>query len=120
MQFVRTSTGYKERTLGRKFYETFLAVIIQFRYSKIVILRSYLACAYFGSHLRGVKAAAKKVFGKNANELSIEEAAFIAAMLVYPRPFHPTAQWESRVQRRADYGQRIYVANKERFDQVPS
>ena len=119
MQFVRTSTGYKERTLARKLYEMFLAIIIQFRYSKIEILRSYLACAYFGSHRRGADAAAHKIFGKRADDLSIEEAAFIAAMLVYPRPRQPTVEWESRVHRRADYGKRIYITNKERFDQLP-
>jgi membrane peptidoglycan carboxypeptidase len=120
MQFVRTSTGYKERTFGRKLYEIVLAVIIQFRYSKIVILRSYLACAFFGSHLRGANAAARKVFDKTTYDLSEEEAAFIAAMLVHPRPLHPTPEWTSRVQRRADYGKRIYIANKKRFDQLPS
>lgn len=46
MQFVRTCTGYRERTARRKIYEIFLSVVIQFRYSKIVILRSYLACAF--------------------------------------------------------------------------
>jgi len=120
MQFVRTSTGYRERTLRRKIYEIFLAVIIQFRYSKIVILRSYLACAFFGSHLRGAEAAARKVFDKSVDILSDDEAAFIAAMLVYPRPLRPTSDWQSRVQRRADYGKRIYIANKKRFDQHPS
>lgn len=120
MQFVRTSTGYKERKLRRKLYEMFLAVLIQFRYSKITILRSYLDCAYFGSHLKGANAAARRVFGKMAHELSIEEAAFIAAMLVYPRPSHPTDEWELRVRRRADYGKRIYISNKERFDQFPT
>lgn len=119
MQLVRTSTGYKERTFARKLYEMFLAVIIQFRYSKIVILRSYLACAFFGSHVRGANVAAWKVFGKKADDLSEEEAAFIAAMLVYPRPLHPTSEWASKVQRRADYGKRIYIANKKRFDQPP-
>lgn len=119
MQFVRTSTGYRQRTLRRKIYEIFLAVIIQFRYSKIVILRSYLACAFFGSHLRGTEAAARKVFGKSVDSLSDDEAVFIAAMLVYPCPLQPTAEWRSRVQRRADYGKRIYIANKKRFDQHP-
>lgn len=120
MQFVRTSTGYRERKLRRKLYEMLLSVLIQFRYSKIVILRSYLECAYFGSHQRGANAAALKVFGKVANHLTVEEAAFIAAMLVYPRPSHPTAEWELRVSRRADYGKRIYISNKERFDQLPA
>lgn len=120
MQFVRTSTGYKEKTVARKLYEIFLAIIIQFRYSKIVILRSYLACAYFGWGLRGADAAARKIYGKRANNLSIEEAAYVAAMLVYPYPRHPAPEWMSKVQRRADYGKRIYIANKQRFDQLPS
>jgi membrane peptidoglycan carboxypeptidase len=120
MQLVRTCTGYRERTVSRKLYEIFLSVIIQFRYSKIVILRSYLACAYFGSQLRGADRAAARVFGKRADALSIQEAAFIAAMLVYPRPLKPTQEWQLRVQRRADYGERFYVAHKQRFDQIPS
>lgn len=120
MQFIRTSTGYRERKFGRKLYEMLLAVLIQFRYSKITILRSYLNCAYFGSHLKGANAAARKVFGKTADDLSVEEAAFIAAMLVCPRSLHPTAEWELRIRRRADYGKRIYISNKERFDQLPT
>jgi len=120
MQFVRTCTGYRERTFRRKLYEMLLAVIIQFRYSKIEILRSYLRCAYFGSHLRGANATAQVVFGKNAEDLSVDEAAVVAAMLVYPRPRKPTEEWTLRVGRRADYGKRIYIANKERFDQLPS
>jgi len=120
MQFVRTATGYRERTLGRKLYEMLLAVIIQFRYSKIVILRCYLRCAFFGSQLKGANAAAREVFGARSENLSVDDAAFIAAMLVYPRPKQPTAEWKSRIQRRADYGKRVYVANKQRFDQLPS
>jgi len=59
MQFVRTCTGYRELTLGRKVYEMLLAVLIQFRYSKIAILRSYLNCAYFGAQPRGASSAAQ-------------------------------------------------------------
>jgi membrane peptidoglycan carboxypeptidase len=116
MQFVRTATGYRQRTLSRKFYEMLLATIIQFRYSKLLILRSYLSCAYFGSHLKGTNSASQKVFQKPDNNLTVEEASFIAAMLVYPRPFTPTESWKSKVQRRADYGKRIHVASKNRFE----
>jgi len=120
MQFVRTATGYKERTLRRKLYEILLAVIIQFRYSKVVILRSYLACAFFGSHLTGADSAARKLYHKSANYLSTDEAAVVAAMLVYPRPLRPTSSWKSRIDRRANYGIRIYIADKKRFDEMPS
>lgn len=119
MQLVRTSTGYRMHTVRRKLYEMFLAWLIQFRYSKVVILRSYLACAFFGSRLRGSDAAAHKLFAKSAADLSIEEAAVIAAMLVYPKPLVPTDQWKSRLDRRAQYGKRVYIARKESFNQLP-
>jgi membrane peptidoglycan carboxypeptidase len=120
MQLVRTATRYRELTLTRKVYEMLLAVLIQFRYSKIVILRSYLQCAYFGWNLRGEVAAAKRVFGKHPSGLTLDEAAVIAAMLVYPHPRYQNGKWQSRLQRRADYGKRIYVSHKQRFDKLPS
>jgi membrane peptidoglycan carboxypeptidase len=81
-----------------------LAFFLEFRLSKLTILRSYLAIAYFGSGITGVEQTASKVFGKAAEQLSEREAAFLAAMLVYPRPLTPTASWEARVCRRAEYG----------------
>lgn len=119
MQLIRTSTGYRAHTFKRKAYEMLLAWLIQFRYSKIVILRSYLACAFFGSRLRGAEVAARKMFAKAATDLSIDEAAIVAAMLVYPKPLQPTNKWQSRLDRRAEYGKRVYIARKERFDQMP-
>lgn len=119
MQFVRTATGYRSRKIGRKIYEQFLALLMQYRYSKITILRSYLACAFFGSHLIGSDSAAKAIYTTSAENLTLEQASLIAAMLVYPRPISPTALWERRVQRRAKYGIAVYIANKKRFDQIP-
>ena len=120
MQFVRTVTGYKALTLKRKLYECLLATIVQRRYTKIQILRSYLNCAFFGSHILGADKAAQRVFGVPAATLSDEQAAFIAAMLVCPRPTRPRPEWESRIQRRAQYGYSIYIRNKNRFDQYPA
>jgi len=120
MQFVRTATGYKKRTFGRKAYEVLLALLIQYRYSKIVILRSYLNCAFFGSRLIGADRAARSVFGVRADDLNVEQAAFIAAMLVYPRPLAPPANWQLRVRKRADYGMAIHIAHKQRLYQVQS
>ena len=55
MQFVRTVTGYRDRTLRRKLYEILLAVLIQIKFTKLEILRSYLNAAFFGSHLIGCR-----------------------------------------------------------------
>lgn len=115
MQFVRTATGYRRHTLGRKFYEALLALLIQYRFEKIVILRSYLACAYFGTGLKGADAAARRVFDKDANQLRLEEASMISAMLACPRPLSGSASWELRARRRAAYGLQVFTAGGRRL-----
>lgn len=104
MQFVRTITGYRERTVWRKIYEAALAMALAARCEKRSVLRAYLALAYFGTKLSGADAAAHQIYGKAAVELTIEEAAFVAAMLCYPRPGAAPPKWREKVERRAAYG----------------
>lgn len=118
MQFVRTVTGRKERTLRRKLYEIMLSKLIQYRYSKIRILRGYLGCAFFGSHLYGSDAAAEAMYEKYADSLDLDEASVVAAMLVYPKPLKPTPKWTNNVSRRANYGKSVYIGHKEKFDKI--
>lgn len=108
MQFVRTCTGYKERTLKRKCYEMFLAWALGHRASKHQILKAYLDVAYFGAGLIGAERTSHKVFGKPLVELADEENYFLASMLVYPRPKNPTEKWRSKVTRRASYGMKLF------------
>lgn len=119
MQLVRTITGYKEPTLRRKLYECLLAIIIQRRYSKIAILRAYLDCAFFGSHLIGATRVSKVLFDLLPSRLNDQQACFVAAMLVCPRPTNPSDKWVSRIERRANYGYSIYIRDKDRFDKLP-
>jgi membrane peptidoglycan carboxypeptidase len=93
MQLVRTATGYRQITLRRKLYEMLLAWIIQYRYNKFEILRSYLGCAFFGSHLIGSEAVARRIYNVPCSMLTFDQAAEIAAMLVYPRPLVPSSEW---------------------------
>jgi len=120
MQFVRTATGFQEKTLRRKLYEILLARIIQFRYSKIVILRSYLACAFFGSHMYGGEKAAAKVFAKQISALDDQQSAELAAMLVYPSPLRPEEKWSAKIKRRAAYGLHWKRRLEERFEKIPT
>ena len=115
MQFVRTVTGFRAPTMQRKIYEAVLALAIQFRHTKLEILRSYLACAFFGSGLIGANAAAQRIFNKNADELSMEEAAFISAMLAYPRPQYGLPGWKQRAHRRAAYAVAVFASRKRRL-----
>jgi membrane peptidoglycan carboxypeptidase len=119
MQFVRTATGFRNKTIRRKLYEMFLAVHIQFKYSKLEILRSYLGCAYFGSHLYGLGTVSRKIYGKSPRELALDEAAEVAAMLVYPRPISPTPNWQIKIDRRAKYLKRLLPKFARRYDKLP-
>lgn len=118
MQLIRTILDRRERTVFRKLNEFALAWLLNFRLDKVSILYSYRAIAFYGSHLDGADAAAAAIFSKDPDQLSLEEAAFLASMLVYPRPQVATEQWLFRVQRRAKYGLSIYRRLKEGGDQI--
>lgn len=120
MQFSRTATDYRERTIRRKLYEMILAFIIQYRYSKIQILRSYLSCAFFGSRIYGVESAAYQIWKINKDEMSFDQSAELAAMLVYPKPLVPSEKWRTKIGRRASYAKRLYPRLKERLKKLPS
>ncbi|WP_370676675.1 biosynthetic peptidoglycan transglycosylase [Pleomorphomonas sp. PLEO] len=120
MQFVRTATEFYEKSLRRKVYEMLLARIIQYRYSKAQILRSYLSCAFLGSGIYGVSRASLVIFGKMPFELDLTEAAQLASMLVYPRPLVPDNRWKLKLDRRSKYLVSLYPSLKERFEKLPS
>lgn len=117
MQFVRTVTGYRDLSIKRKLYEILLAILIQIKYNKLEILRSYLNSAFFGSHLIGADIASQAIFGKNSASLGFEDASLLASMLVYPRPLVPIDSWDRKVQRRAKYARSLYPLLKERLEQ---
>ena len=114
MQMVRTITGFKERTLYRKFYESILAFIVNFKFSKKQIIDCYLDNAFFGSRLYGVKRATQKHFGKNISQLTYDEKAQLAAMLLRPRPLHPNNKWQEKILGRARYAKDIRGRMKDR------
>jgi len=118
MQLVRTATGYRENKFKRKAYELLLAHMIQYRYSKIEILRSYLSIAYFGTGMKGCERASKALFGTGSISLDLGQAAELAAMLVFPRPRAHSAAWEKKWLRRSNYIMLVYGKYKNRFDQI--
>jgi hypothetical protein len=95
-QLVRTILGRRERTVRRKSREILLAWILTHRKTKREVLRAYISTAYLGYRLRGVDDAARLLFAKDAAELVVEEAAFVASLLVYPLPKIVRLQAETR------------------------
>lgn len=108
MQMVRTITGFKDITLTRKLYEMILSLVVNRFFTKHQIMKCYLNNAFFGSGLYGCKAACFAVYHKELNLISFEEKAFIAAMLLRPKPLKESERWLTLVTSRALYAQEIY------------
>jgi penicillin-binding protein 1A len=78
-----------ERSLARKIKEAFLAILLEFRFSKWQILKMYLDRAYLGGGAFGVEAASQFYFGKSVRDLSLAESALIAGLFKAPTRYAP-------------------------------
>jgi len=72
------------RSYIRKVIEAAMSLAIEITWPKQRILEVYLNIAQFGDAIFGVKAASQKLFDKTPQELTIKEAAILAAVL--PKP----------------------------------
>jgi membrane peptidoglycan carboxypeptidase len=95
-QLARNAYPLKEESkqLGesdykRKIVEAFLALRIEKRYSKDQILEFYLNRIYFGSGFHGIRSASLGYFGKEPEDLSIEECASIVGLIKNPTGLSP-------------------------------
>ncbi|MEE2952027.1 MAG: penicillin-binding protein 1A [Pseudomonadota bacterium] len=78
-----------ERTFDRKVKEAILSMRIEQAYSKDKILELYLNEIYLGMGSYGIAAAALAYFDKSVNDLTIEEAAYLAALPKAPENYNP-------------------------------
>lgn len=77
-----------ETTPERKLQEMRMAIGLEKKYSKDVILRGYLNIAYFGGTVYGIEAASKYYFGGvSAKDLTLEQAASLIAIVNNPEKF---------------------------------
>ena len=95
-------------TWERKVKEMFVARELEKKYSKEQILEFYLNNIYFSNGYYGVGAAAKGYFGKEVNELTLSEQAFIAAIPNNPTRYNPLTNFDNTVERRDNILARLY------------
>jgi membrane peptidoglycan carboxypeptidase len=89
-QYIKVLYLNSEQTLARKFKELFLAYKINKQLSKDQILEGYLNTIYFGHGAYGIQAASKAYFDVDAKELSVPQAAFLAAVINNPAALDPS------------------------------
>lgn len=99
-QFIKNAFITSERTLDRKLKEAALAYQLEQRWSKDRILNEYLNIIYFGEGAYGVEAAAQTYFGIPAADLSIAQAAMLAAIPKAPTDYSPRRDPEAALNRR--------------------
>jgi penicillin-binding protein 1C len=80
MQLVRNLYLSREKTFERKVTEAILALKLEQSHTKDEILHWYLNTIPYGSNAYGIQAAAEVFFAKPAKELTLDEAAFLAAL----------------------------------------
>ncbi len=89
-----------EVSFTRKIKEALLAMRIERTYSKEKILELYLNEIYLGLGAYGIAAASLVYFDKSVNELTIAEAAYLAALPKAPAQLHPVRNHDRAVERR--------------------
>ena len=89
-----------ERSFERKIREMLLSFRIEGAYSKEKILELYLNEIYLGLGNYGVAAAALNYYGKSVHELTIAQAAYLAALPKAPNNYHPFLKHERAIERR--------------------
>lgn len=89
-QLVKLTKDFnQERTIGVKIKELILAVELERTYTKDQILTGYLNAAPYGGVDYGVQTAASDYFHENAKDLTLAQAAFLAAIPQSPSYYSP-------------------------------
>jgi len=101
MQVARNFYLGREKTYTRKLYEILLAIKIDRTFSKERILALYLNKIFMGHRAYGVKAAAQVYFDKTLPELTVAEAAMLAALPKAPSTTNPVTNPDRALARRA-------------------
>lgn len=106
-QLVKLSQNWtKDRTYTRKIKELILAVELERTYTKQEILAGYLNTAPYSDIAYGVEAAMQDYFGKSAKEMTLDEAAFMAAIPKSPTIYSP---YGARYDKESLLGRQDYV-----------
>ena len=100
MQLARNLFLSPERTYKRKIKEILLSLQLERRLTKPQIFTLYANQIYLGEGVYGLATGAAYYFGKSVKDLSIDEAAMLAALPKAPLIYSPRRNQERALQRR--------------------
>ena len=89
----------REKKISRKVQELILSYWLENRFNKNQVLDLYMNRVSLVGGMRGIDAASRAMFQVPANQMSIAQAAQIAAMLKAPTTYSPLRNPEKNIQR---------------------
>ena len=92
-QLIKNITKDDEKTPQRKIREIFSAMQLEKTYSKDEILEEYLNYIGFGGSRNGIQLASIDYFGKTVEDLTVPEAAVLAAIPKSPQFYGPFVEY---------------------------
>jgi len=102
-QFIKNAILTNDKTITRKVKELILAQQIEKKFSKDEILQMYLNEIPYGSNAYGIEAASQKYFGKDVQNISLAQAALLAALPQSPSRYSPYGPNKDLLLGRKDY-----------------
>src|SRR5271170_5116125 len=100
MQLTRNLFLSSEKTYGRKIQEVFLSVQIERRFTKQQIFELYANQIYLGHGTYGFEAGSEFYFNKRVRDLTLPEAALLAALPKGPEAYSPLKYPDRALRRR--------------------
>lgn len=102
-QVVKNTILSGNKTPIRKFQEWVLAWKLEQKYTKDQILEFYFNVTPYGGTLYGAEVASRAFYGKSANDLTVAEAAYLAAIPQLPTYYSPYGNNRDELDIRKDY-----------------
>jgi 1A family penicillin-binding protein len=99
-QVIKNSVLDRDKKLSRKVKEAILSIKLERELTKDEILEVYLNESPYGGTIYGVEEASQSFFGKKANDLSLAEAAYLAALPQAPTYLSPFGTNRAALDRR--------------------
>jgi len=100
MQLARNLFLSSEKTYGRKLQEIFLTIQIERHFTKKQIFTLYANQIYLGRGTYGFEAGSEYYFSKKARDLTLPEAALLAALPKGPESYSPVRFPDRALKRR--------------------
>ena len=102
-QVIKNSILVQEKTLTRKIKEAILALRLEQVMTKEDILLHYLNESPYGGTIYGVEEASRSFFGKSASDITIAEAAYLAALPQAPTYYSPYGNNPDELEQRKNH-----------------